>query len=423
MPPSAKSSLFYGWKLCFLSMFVAFIVTGSSVYLMNALIEPLEALYGWHRGEIGLVQGIGSFCGMACAPFLASLAMRTGLRRVMLAGIIAGSIGFFLLGRTSSFVFFGMAFCLLWIGGQACGGPISTALMSNWFIRHRGRTFGLVSVGMTFSGAVLPFAALVILALFSIRATLDMLGCISLLVLFPLVWFMVRDTPEEMGLLPDGEEPFQGGKEHQEIDDPHAHDPRPTVGELFRSPLVLRIGFAFALGLLSAAGTMGQLKPRFSDLGHGDFLAMGFACATAFFAASGKYVWGAVADRISPLLAAKRLLFCNFASALLAFLPSNLFTLGLYVLCAGLSMGGFWAVLPALTAHIFGRKHFMAVYRVMTFFTLANSLGYFIVGFSHHLTGSYDASTVIFCIFFLAGLLLLPGKNAQYQPPKPAKPR
>ena len=417
MSPVFPPSLFYGWKLCFLSMFAAFMIQGGGVYLMNALIQPLEELYGWNRAQIGTVQGIGSFCGMAAAPFLASLAMRAGLRRVMLAGALGGGIAFFLMGRSSSLALFALAFCLLWISGQACGGPIASALMSNWFVSYRGRAFGLVSSGMSFSGAVLPFVALIFLTVFSLETTLTILSGIALFVLLPCIWFMVRDTPEEMGVLPDGERNLgRDDAERRDHNDPHANDPIPTVGELLRSPLVLRVGFAFALGILSAAGTVGQLKPRFSDLGLGDFTAMSFACAAAFFSASSKYMWGKLADRISPIRTAKILFLCNSAAALLAFLPTNHFTLGLFVLCIGLAMGGFWAILPALTADIFGRKHFMAVYRVISIFPLANCLGYIIVGYSHQLTGGYAAASVLFCIFYLTGFLLLPGVNARYEP-------
>ena len=42
---------------------------------------------------------------------------------------------------------------------------------------------------------------------------------------------------------------------------------------------------ALVLGLLAAAGVLGQLKPRFADLGFSDYAAMGFMCLTALFAA------------------------------------------------------------------------------------------------------------------------------------------
>lgn len=405
------TKVFYGWKLSLLAAFGNFMIQGGAVYLMNAFIEPFSGLYGWTRGEIGTALGIGSFFGMAAAPVLASLAMKVSLRLIMTLGALFGGISLFLLGQFTSLTLFTLNFCVLWIAGQACGGVIANALMSNWFVRYRGRAFGIVNFGMSFSGAVLPFVALILIKFFSVQTASAILGIVLLVVLLPLTWIFVRDTPESVGMRPDGIEP--PASEEGELSRAEAAAP-PTIRELLREPLVYRIGIPFTLAILASAGVVGQLKPRFSDLGFGDYTAMGFMCATAFFTASGKYIWGWICDKIPPLLAAKIFfLFCA-GSFLLAFLPANLFTVAVFSLFCGLGIGGTWTLLPAVIVDVFGRANFMAAYRVIAVFLFFKSLGYIVMGWSYQLTGSYDAAFIAFCVLFIAGFALSPRVGSKY---------
>ena len=365
---------------------------------------------------MGSAMGLGSFCGMAAAPVFASLAMRFSLRRIMLVGAVFGGITMFMMGRFTNLGLFTINFCLLWVAGQACGGVIANALMSNWFIKHRGKAFGIVNFGMSFSGAVLPFVALLLIKLFSVQTATAMLGGFSLLVLVPGIWFFVRDTPESMGLKPDGEEEeisAEPGPERRESDAAEP-DEAPGIRELLRSPLVYQVGISFAFGIMAAAGVVGQLKPRFSDLGFSDFTAMAFMCATAFFTATGKFVWGWICDRVPPLRVARILFLYSIGAFLLAFLPPNIFTVSVFSVLCGLGMGGTWTVLPAVVVDVFGRKYFMAVYRVISLFIFFKSFGYIVMGQAHQMTGNYDAAFIIFCVLFGVAFLITPREGSKY---------
>lgn len=413
MRSTTKPPLFYGWKLSFLASFGILMLHGGAVYLMNTFTQPFTEMYGWTRGQIGTAMGIGSFCGMAAAPVLASLAMRISLRCLMTAGAVVGGVTMFFFGWFTDLWLFTLNFCLLWISGQACGGVVTNALMSNWFIRHRGKAFGIVNFGMSFSGAVLPFIALVLLKLFNLQTATSILGAAVLLTVAPGVWFFVRDTPESMGLLPDGDKPSGKDGADGSAAEKSAERP-PTIRELLHSPLTYRIGIAFTLGIMAAAGVVGQLKPRFSDMGFSDFAAMAFMCATAFFTACGKYVWGWVCDRIPPLQTGK-LLFTYCAGAyLLSFLPTNAVCMVIFAVFCGLGMGGTWTVLPAVVVEVFGREHFMAAYRVVSLFIFFKSFGYIIMGQAYQLTGSYDAAFIAFSLLSVVSLLLMPRAGSRY---------
>ena len=421
MPPSQKAPTFYGWKLALLTMFGNFMFQGGAIYLLNAFIQPFGELYGWTRGELGSAQGLGSFIGMASAPFLTAMAMKVGIRPIMLAGAICGGTSLFLLGHVTSMLAFTINFCVLWIAGQACGGALGNALMSQWFLRQRGKAFGMANAGLSMAGIVVPGFALLLITLFSVQTASSIIGVMALVILVPGIWLLVRDTPEEMGLRPDGDPPAQetakteaGQPEKKTVDENAQDQDIPSIKELLASPLVYRIGFAFAFGLVSAAGAVAQLKPRFSDLGFDDFSAMAFLCFVALCASVGKYTWGLICDKLTPIRTAKLLFICNALATLLAFLPPTTFCVFIFSLLSGFCFGGIWTVLPAIIAEIFGRHRFMAVYRVITVFLFLKSFGYIIMGHAYQLFGSYDAAYLIFSALYAVGFFLIPRIGAKY---------
>lgn len=390
--------MFYGWKVCSVSCLGNLLVVGGVTYIMNAFMEPMSSLHGWTRADIGGAVGLATLCGTLSMPVLASLAIRHSLRLMTTLGMACGGLAFMGLGFVGTLPAFTVLFALAWVAGQACGGVVGNALMGNWFVRCRGRAFGLANLGTSLSGTVLPFIALVLVNQCDVRTAFLVIGGF-ILALAPLCWAVVRDTPEELGLSPDGAAP------------PASAAPVSPLIVPWRDLLVRReaycIGLSFGFGLLAAAGVLGQLKPRFADLGFSDYAAMGFMCLTALSAAGGKYLWGWVCDLRTPLFSAKILMLANVFALGLAFLPQNSASVLLFVTVGGACLGGFWTVLPAVVAHVFGRRRFVPVYRFVTVFITLKALGYPVMGFSYQWTGSYDAGYLLCTGILLACFLMM----------------
>ncbi|WP_231941815.1 MFS transporter [Candidatus Desulfovibrio trichonymphae] len=136
-------------------------------------------------------------------PVMVGLSARFPLRALMALGALAGGCVTFFLGFSHNIWVFTGLFTVVWVSTQACGGVVGNALVSNWFSRYRGRAFGLVNAGTSLSGAVLPLIALPLINTFGMQTAYMILGAATLL-LAPASWLLIRDTPEEMGLHPDG---------------------------------------------------------------------------------------------------------------------------------------------------------------------------------------------------------------------------
>ena len=402
--------MFYGWKISSVGSFSNMMLQGSSVYLMNAFMEPLCAVNGWTRGELNFSLGISAFVGLIGMPIIAALAERFSLRLMMVLGALIGGGAMSLLGCTDQLWLFTIFNTLIWIFGQSCGGVVANALINNWFVRYRGRAFGLVNMGTSISGVILPFLSLLLIEAFGVRFSYLVLGGLTLSIA-PISYFFVRDTPAVLGLFPDGDT--------TEIPLTEASSEDLPVSTILRIPEVYYIGLAFGLALLVSSGVMSQMKPHFSDLGLTSYAAMGLTCFSALCAAVSKYWWGWFCDRTNPVFASRAIMLSSTLSLMFAFLPQNFGTALLFSFVFGICVGGYWTVLPAVIAYEFGTTHFIHYYKVISIFIILRAGGFLLQGVSYELTGGYTLSYVlsigILCIAF--GCTLFLGRKSFHRQP------
>ncbi len=327
----------------------------------------------------------------------------------MTCGAFIGGISFIILALTQSLTYFYIFYTLAWISGQCFGGPIASMLANNWFIKFRGRAFGLTNMGISFSGVFMPFLMLFLINSYDVSTAWLGYG-IFILAFVPICWIMIRDNPHEMGLFPDNVQPTLS---QEQISDAKRSDINIPWSKVLRSKHAYYLSFLFGLTLMTSSAVVSQLKPRMSDVGLDSYNAMFFSCLTAFFLVVAKYYWGKLTDKYNPVIVTRVLLIANILSLLLIFLPPSLPALLLFAFCFGMTGGGAWVLMPATTAFCYGREKFMFYYRMISIFIFLKSIGYAIIAFSNHMTGGYDLAYIIFVIvlIFCTGLsFIIPTK-------------
>lgn len=394
--------MFYGWKITLLGSAGNFLLQGSTIYIMNAFIEPLNALYGWTRADISTIMFFAALFGAFSMPVFSSLALRIPLRLIMSAGALFGGLCATGMGITDNLYVFGLLFILTWISGQAFGGVSANILINKWFSRFQGRAFGICNIGNSLAGAVLPFLLMISIQYTNVKLTWILYGII-ILCFVPVCLFLIVEKPSDMGLHADN---LANGKKEIRSE---VFIPLKTV---LQYPEIYYIGFTFGFMLMSSSSVLSQLKLRFTDVGIESFTAMALMCLTAFFCAIAKYLWGWLCDKICPVLVTRILVLFHIGALFLLFIPANLAVILIFTVCFGLAAGGSWAVMPSITAYLFGKERFICTYRAVSPFVILKALGFLIVGFSYSFFGSYDAAYLIFIVIlsccFLLTLLLKP---------------
>ncbi len=426
-----EQRVFYGWYVVAVAFMTNFMSTGTGFYIFNALMNPLCDQRGWTRTELNAAPAIGMAVGIASAVLYGTIVTRVGPRILMFLGSILSGIAFASLGQVDRISHFYLLCMLLYMGNSAMSGIVANTAVSNWFVEKRGRALGLATAGISLSGAILPLLAMRILDKTDLPSVFLYTGLMSW-TMAPVIWLVVRDWPEEWGMVPDGTAPESPAPDKESYADERkaTRFPNPALvrlpshrqeilwkpSKVIRTQAFWMIGFAYALVLMGTVGVMFQLGPRFTDIGYDRGTAMVLVSLTALIATIGKTVWGALCDRYDPRRVVAVLMAMNGFGLCLALIPDSPYALSAFILLFGFAMGGIMSTLPILVADLYGRESFAAVSRFMSLFIILEVGGYMLMGQSFDRTGSYNTAYAVFVLLDLvaAGLVF-----SAMRPPAP----
>jgi MFS family permease len=284
------------------------------------------------------------------------------------------------------------------IGLAATGQIVGTAVVSRWFVKRRATALSVLS-SFSMSGMTLmvPFATWLIIHV-GWRWTYILMGVFAMLVTLPLGLWVVRDSPEVMGLRPDG------------IDAPAARvaaNGRVPVESTSMAAAIQSLPFwqialvlfscGFSMSLLSAHGV-----PMLTDHGYDPLTASWVLGVAGGSSMAFAVLIGTLGDRFGrrPMMA---WLYGSRALVFLALftIRDNPAALFVVALMAGTSMAGTVALSSAITADIFGRFSVGSIFgTVFIIHQTGSALGSWLGGFLFELTGGYGTA------FLTAGALL-----------------
>ena len=228
--------IFYGWWIVVIGCVLDAVKggtynTGFTLYFLPVLEEMHLS-----RAATSLPFSLAKLESSLAGPLAGYLIDRFDVRVMLVVGTILAGLGFVLLSFTQSY----FLFLLVFIGPVTTGFQLgfnhaTLAAVNHWFRRKRALAMSVVQTGQAIGGVViLPLVAFLVLA-FGWRAAALASGVVVLMLL-PLA-FLVRRSPESMGLLPDGER----GASHDRLPDGRARVPSGdnrefTTREALRTP-------------------------------------------------------------------------------------------------------------------------------------------------------------------------------------------
>jgi predicted MFS family arabinose efflux permease len=202
----SRPSVHYAWVVALVT-FVVILVTAGVRATPGVLMVSLEGEFGWSRTVISAAVAINIALFGLIGPFAASVIDRWGLRRMVLAAVA-------LLG-VSVAVSTGMRseweLTLLWgvlvgTGTGVTSMVLAAIVASRWFDARRGLVLGLLSASNA-TGQLIFLPALASLATERGWRSAALLVAGACAVVFVLVLLLMRDRPEDVGLLRYGQDP------------------------------------------------------------------------------------------------------------------------------------------------------------------------------------------------------------------------
>jgi MFS family permease len=395
-----RRGIFYGyWVLLACTMLHA-IGAGEFYYGFSVFYTPILLEFGWSRAVTSGAFSLSRLEGGLEGPFVGWLVDRVGARKLMFFGVFLTALGFFAMTYVDSVLLLYLVYGgLLSLGYNTGFMDSMTALINQWFIRKRGRAMSVYTMAAGIGGAVIVPILAQSIAGFGWRTTAVICGVSYIVVGLPLI-YVVRNRPEDMGLLPDGVKDTAGepdedstlGLEEADYSVREALRTRTfwtlMMGEVFRSfllgsvvlhqiPYLVSLGVpeetaATILGLMIALSIPGRLV--FGSLG--DFYSKGRLLALAMV-----------------LQAVGIFVFSQATGMLHAYV---------FVVIYGIAYGGAIPLLYSFRGELFGRRRFASISGIAAPFRMIGSVvGPVFAGYVYDVYGDYRLAFYAFTVLAL----------------------
>ena len=397
----AQRAFFYGWALVPI-LFVLYGFGITPAYTGWGIFAPrvVEEL-GLSRGQIGLAFGIFTFLYSAVGPVVGLAQDRFGIRAIMTVGFLLSAVAFWWTGRATNVWEFYVAFGFL--GGAGVGLatiiPIQT-LAQHWFLKYRARVIAVIFTAGGVVGFFFPAIDRYMLENYGWREGWLLIAGVSA-TLAVIAWLLVRDTPEQLGQMPDGrstdpsEEPL-AAVSYETVRTWTAQEAIWTRQFL----LLVLAGVAYAVpwGVVSAHGSL-----LWKDQGYSVAVFTSLMGAMSFASIFGR-LSGGLGDWFSPqmvLCGALVLESAGVATILTADVPMASYV---GVALTGLGFGAAYISVPVVFSDFFGRKAFATTSGVRIFITgIFNAAGPWLAGEAHDRLGSYNSPFIVLIVLALIG--------------------
>lgn len=191
----------YAWLVCLGGALALFAVMGLGVNVFSIYQPEIVRLNGFTDAQGSWITTTRSLFILAALLCVNQLCARFGLRRVMSLGVLLAVLSCVCFAFANSFPMYCAAAALTGVG-YCWGGmvPISLAV-GRWFRDRRGFALGLASAGSGVSTVIAPTLLTRAMDRWGMRAAFLLEGAV-VLVCAVLVWLLVRDRPEDLGLTP-----------------------------------------------------------------------------------------------------------------------------------------------------------------------------------------------------------------------------
>ena len=202
MNDARRSGIYYGWFIVAASFFVIMMTMGARNGV-GVFVLPMSEEFNWSRSSISFAAALGILLNGVSQPILGNLYDRIGGRKLIIYGATVIGITAFLLAFTFHIAYFIFVFGIVMAVAMSAGSITTGAvIVSKWFQRKRATAIGITAAGASVGGLILvPFTTYLI-QLLDWRYSWAILGTMIIVMVLPVAYFVLRNKPEDMGLLP-----------------------------------------------------------------------------------------------------------------------------------------------------------------------------------------------------------------------------
>jgi MFS family permease len=423
----AWSPIYYGWiivAVCFVVLtLISLVATSFPIFYVPVLED-----FNWSRGSTAIALSIHLILSGVAAPFAGGLIDRFGPRLVMPLGALLTGSALVLLSRSTALWQFYVSFGLFAaIGSSTLHITPLTAVVSDWFVRHRGTAISIVVAGPGAGQLVILPLLQNLIDRMGWRHTYLLFGLAVLIVPTALVLLFLYRRPSDRGLRAKQELRLgkRGARVVSMVEDGEVIEPKTridrraevvildknwvetdwTVGKAVRTQRFWALTLVMALVAVGFFLISVHLIAYLVDKGYSPLMAASVMGFQGLINIIGTLLGGMLGDRIGRektlTLGMAMFIACIVLLNIGGFIVSPVCIYGFAVLY-GIGYGMAFPALMASVADLFQGKHFGSILGVILlsgYFGAA--LGSWLGGFFFDLTHAYRWN------FLLAGIVML----------------
>jgi len=390
------------------------ISAGLTGYGLAFFIIPMSNALNVSRAAFSSIT-IFRFLSLPLIPFMGILVdKKHGARLLMTFGSIAAGFTLILTSSVNTIWQFYLIYGILFgLASTIMGGHVvEPALIAKWFIRHRGRAMAVGTMGISAGGVIIaPWAGWLVGTL-GWRTAWVALGITLLVCLTLPALLLVRRSPEDSSLLPDGDSPSPMPSAHQPMQttkpDPPNYEYPWTLREAVKTRALWLLLCVNMFGLIGLMPVIMHQVAYIQDKGFTLVNATTLATTVAFFAMIAKLPWGYWTEKYSLRLLISACGITSGLSVIILVASTGMPGLYFYAVTHGLTMGGFPTIMNVAWASFFGRQNSGAIRGAITPpITFMGFLSPAIAGWMWDQSGNYDLAFTCFAVaWIISGLIM-----------------
>lgn len=300
-PPLRQYRVHPAWWVAAVA-FLALLAAAGFRAAPGALIEPLQADFGWSTTVISSAISVNLVLFGLTSPFAAALMDRFGIRQVVASALLLIAAGagasVFMTASWQLVVCWGV---LIGLGTGSMALVFAATIANRWFTKRRGLVMGVLTAGSATGQLIfLPPVAAIAESTGWRPASLLIAGIA--LAAVPVVWLVLRDYPEELGTIPYGADP-QTYVSAPPVAGNAARRALEGLAYAVRHRSFWALALAFAICGATTNGLVGiHFIPSAHDHGMSATTAAGLLAVVGVFDIAGTVASGWLTDKFDPRL-------------------------------------------------------------------------------------------------------------------------
>lgn len=399
---------FYGWVILAVATLALVVSNGLSIGGIPVFYKPIRedmvaaGTVAAANAESFIAFGatLTFFFSGVLSPIAGWLIQRFRVKMLMIAGCAMLGAGLVIHALTSSpylvytsRTMMGMSLCLV-------GVLPSIVLVSNWFVRRRGLALGILLTGTSIGGVVIPQIATPLITAYGWRTAMLAVSMLVWLLLLPAVVLLVKEKPEDVGSLPDGDAAVTNTTAHA------AAAAGLTLSQALKTPLFWILALCAAAVFYPIFVSTQQFILQAAKIGLTPQQASNGLSTLFFVSVTGKFLFGTLSDRFSPTRVMVTCCAIMFGSTLVL-LKLTASTMFAFLVPFGFGYGGTFVLLQRIAADYFGNREYPKILGMLIVIeTVGASIGGLVTGRMADAAGG-DYTNAFYAVIAVSGFAFL----------------